>query len=84
MFYGIIIRLYYFDNQRHSIPHIHVYYQDQAAVMTISDGEILDGTIKANKRKLVEAWIEIHREELEADWALAVSGEPVFNIDPLK
>jgi hypothetical protein len=34
--------------------------------------------------KLVQAWIEIHKEDLMADWQLAVVGEPVFKIDPLK
>jgi hypothetical protein len=34
--------------------------------------------------KLVLAWIEIHQEELLANWALAVKGEQVFKIDPLK
>ena len=33
---------------------------------------------------LVQAWIEIHRDELEADWQLAVNGEAVFKIEPLK
>jgi len=34
--------------------------------------------------RLVLAWIEIHRDELMADWDLATSGENVFKIDPLK
>lgn len=34
--------------------------------------------------KLVQAWIEIHREELIADWELASNGEAIFKIDPLK
>ena len=34
--------------------------------------------------KLVQAWIEIHQEELLADWELAISGETIFKIDPLK
>jgi len=34
--------------------------------------------------KLVQAWIEIHKEDLLANWKLAVAGEPVFKIDPLK
>ena len=37
-----------------------------------------------SKTRLVDAWIEIHREELEADWKLAVNNEEVFKIDPLK
>lgn len=34
--------------------------------------------------KLVQAWIEIHREELVANWELASQGKNVFRIDPLK
>ena len=29
MFYGIIISMYYFDNQKHKTPHIHVKYQGE-------------------------------------------------------
>ena len=36
------------------------------------------------KNKLVLAWIEIHQESLMQDWNLAVDGNPVFNIEPLK
>jgi hypothetical protein len=32
----------------------------------------------------VQAWVEIHKEELMADWKLALEGEPVFKIDALK
>jgi len=84
MFYGIIIRLYYFDNQQHSTPHIHVHYQDESAVIEIPNGKLLEDSIKANKLKLVEAWIEIHKDELMADWELASKGESVFKIEPLK
>jgi hypothetical protein len=48
------------------------------------DGRVLEGKIPKTKQKLVDAWIEIHREELMADWQLAVSGDTVFKIDPLK
>jgi hypothetical protein len=84
MFYGIIVSMYFFDNRRHKQPHIHVKFQGEEAVFSIPDGEILEGVIKANKLRLVLAWIEIHRDELMADWELASQGEPVFKIDPLK
>jgi hypothetical protein len=29
-------------------------------------------------------WVEIHRDELMADWALAVEGNIPFKIEPLK
>ena len=66
------------------MPHIHVRYQDEEAVIAIPEGEVLEGTLKANKLRLVQAWIEIHREELMADWELASQGESIFKIDPLK
>jgi len=84
MFYGIIISMYYFDNKQHKVPHIHVKYQGEEAIFSIPDGEILEGNMKTNKRKLVEAWILIHEDELMADWELAINGEEVFKIDPLK
>jgi len=33
--------------------------------------------------KLVQAWLEIHREDLLADWNLAVQGLPPQRIKPL-
>jgi len=84
MFYGLIISMYYLDNKQHHLPHIHVKYQEDEAIISIPDGKIIDGMIKQNKLKLVLAWIEIHHEELMADWFLASSGETVFKIDPLK
>jgi hypothetical protein len=84
MFYGIIISMYFFDNRRHHLPHVHVKYQDQEAVISIPHGEVLEGSIPSSKLKLVEAWIEIHGEDLMADWELASTGQTVFPIDPLK
>ena len=54
------------------------------AVFSIGNGKLLAGKFSNNKTRLVQAWIEIHREELNADWKLAVNGEEVFKIDPLK
>ena len=56
----------------------------QVAVFTIEDGSILDGSLPNSKRKLVEAWIEIHRDELLANWQLAVEGATVFKIKGLE
>jgi len=84
MFYGIIISMYYLDNKQHNMPHIHVKYQDEEAVISIIDGILLEGVLKINKMKLVQAWIEIHNDELIADWELAINGDAIFKIDPLK
>ncbi len=84
MFYGIIVSMYFFDSRRHHRPHIHVKYQDQEAVIAIPGGEVLEGELNPNKLKLIGAWIEIHQDELMADWELASQGQQIFKIDPLK
>jgi hypothetical protein len=84
MFYGIIVRMFFFDTDRHKTPHIHVQYGEQSAVLSIPDGELLRGELKRSKLKLIEAWIEIHREELMANWELAVEGQEPFKIEPLR
>jgi hypothetical protein len=84
MFYGIVIYMYFFDDERHKLPHIHARFQGQDAVVSILDGGVLAGDIPKAKMKLVQAWLEIHREELMANWELAVNGQPPFAIDPLR
>lgn len=84
MFYGIIIRMYFYDDRQHHAPHIHAEYSGDRAVFSITDGDVIAGSIPSNKTQLVKAWIEIHREELSADWELAVNGQEIFRIEPLK
>ena len=83
MFYGIIIRLYLLDNVHHRLPHIHARYAEFEASIGISDGEVLAGDLPRKQLRLVQAWIELHRDELVADWALAASGELPYKIEPL-
>ena len=84
MFYGIIVKMYFLDKKRHKKAHIHVKYQNQEAVFAIPDGKLLEGKLPPAKTRLVSAWIEIHREDLMADWELASKGESVFRIAPLQ
>ena len=84
LFQGLIIYMYYLDNKQHKLPHIHVKYNDQIAVYSIPEGILLEGALPPAKEKLVIAWIEMRREDLIANWQLAVVGETIFKIDPLK
>lgn len=83
MFYGIIIRMFLIDNQHHHLPHIHAKYAEFEASISIQDGEILGGELPRKQLRLVQAWIELHRDELQADWEIAVSGENPYKIAPL-
>jgi hypothetical protein len=83
MFYGIIIRMYQIDNQHHNLPHFHAKYAEFEASIRIDDGEVLAGELPRKQLRLVQAWIELHRDELQADWELAVAGENPYKITPL-
>lgn len=76
--------MYFLDNRRHNRPHIHARYQNDEAVFAIPDGEVLEGSLPRGKLRLVAAWIEIHQDELMADWQLAVNGHQPFKIEPLR
>ncbi len=83
MFFGIIIRMYCAPSE-HNPPHIHVYFQNDKAVVNIKTCEITAGSLPKKKERLVLAWVEIHQDELIADWELASNGELPFKIEPLK
>ena len=84
MFYGVIIYMYFFDNRKYARPHIHAEYAEHQVVISIDDGTILDGSLPPKQLKMVQAWVAIHEEELAADWKLAIQGQELFRIDPLK
>jgi hypothetical protein len=84
MFFGILIRMFFYDNKEHKLPHIHVQYNEFEATISIDTGEILEGKLPQKQMRLVQAWIEIRKEDLIANWTLAVNGETPMKIDPLK
>jgi hypothetical protein len=84
MFYGILVSMYALDIEKHHAPHIHVRYNEFKVVLGIPEGELLEGSLPSRQMKLVLAWIELHRDELMADWTLAAGGQTPFKIDPLR
>ncbi|WP_371744314.1 DUF4160 domain-containing protein [Oceanispirochaeta sp. M1] len=78
-----MIRMY-LGRKEHNPPHFHAYYQDSKGVFDISKCELTEGNLPRRQVKLIEAWAELHKEELLADWRLAQNGEIPFKIDPLK
>lgn len=83
MFFGIIIRMYYAPKE-HNPPHIHVYFSDNVVVINIQNIEIIEGELPKKQLRLVMAWIEIHQDDLLANWKLCQNGEKPFSIEPLK
>jgi hypothetical protein len=84
IFYGITVYMFYFDDKNHHKPHIHINYAEYDASISIESGEIIACDFPKKKLKLVQAWIEIHKDELNADWKLAIQGDSLFKIAPLQ
>ena len=82
--FGIIIRMYMEVGAPHHLPHLHAYYQEDVAIFSLDPVELIAGGVPRRQRRLVEAWAELHQEELLADWALLQAGELPSPIDPLE
>ena len=83
-FFGIIIRMFAEPTAQHHRPHFHAFYQDAAAVFAIDFVEVIGGELPQRQRRLVEAWAEIHRDELSDDWRRLQAGQSPFRIEPLR
>lgn len=79
-FYGIVITMYFDD---HAPPHFHARYGEYDAQVLIESAQILHGRLPRRALGLVREWVELHREELAANWERAHSDEPLVTIDPL-
>ncbi|MDD9807871.1 MAG: DUF4160 domain-containing protein [Gammaproteobacteria bacterium] len=83
MFHGIIIRMP--ENPRTDAPpYFTASYTDFEAQVDIERAEVVTGNLPEKQTHLVEAWGEIYRDELMANWRLMKEHEEPFRINPLK
>ena len=82
-FFGIIVRMFVEAGGSHHVAHFHAYWQDQAAVISIEPIDMIAGSFPTRQRRLVEAWAELHQQELLDDWNWLQRGQPPVPIDPL-
>ena len=64
-FYGIIVYMFFND---HNPPHFKVKYGEFEANILIETGVLINGDFPLGKLKLVQAWAEIHKNELQTMW----------------
>jgi hypothetical protein len=83
-FYGIVIGMFAVGQGRHHRPHFHAFYQEHAAVFAIDPVELIAGSLPRTQKRLVEAWAELHQQELEVDWMRLLAGRPAQRIEPLR
>jgi hypothetical protein len=81
-FYGITVYMYWFDNQRHSLPHIHVRYAGNEAVYDLL-GNLLEGQQPRRVHRMIEEWCNLRHEDLLDAWFEATFGKEIPWIAPL-
>ena len=72
-FFGILIKMYFRDDDKHHTPHFHAKFGED----NIFWKQFL------SKQKLVSAWAEIHKEELNALWDVMQTSDEYFKIKGL-
>ena len=83
-FYGIVVRMFVEPSGKHNEPHFQAYYQEHSAVVGIAAVSMIAGSLPRKQQRLVEAWAELHQEELLADWHLLLAGQTIEPIKPLE
>ena len=78
----LVIYLLFKDNRQHNKPHVHVYYGEYEAAISI-DGELLAGSPPQKQFKMITGWLAFHEEEAYKAWNQAVKGEHFDKIKPM-
>ncbi len=78
----LVIYLLFKDNRQHNKPHVHVYYGEYEAAISI-DGELLAGSLPQKQFKMITGWLAFHEEEAYKAWNQAVKGEHFDKIKPM-
>jgi hypothetical protein len=81
-FFGIIITMYWDD---HNPPHFHAKHGEYNAKFAIDSGELIDGEMSKRDLRLIQAWSELHKDELMYNWKQSQLDNPDFiTIAPLR
>ena len=71
----------YFDD--HNPPHFHVEYNDNEALIAISDLSVLKGNLPPRVMGLAMEWARLHQTELLENWNMVKDSGKYYKIDPL-
>ena len=82
-FYGIVVKMIYNDVGQHHKPHVHIYYGEYEASISL-DGEMLAGHLPEKQYRIISGWLALHEDELYKAWNYAIRGEAFDKIEPLK
>ncbi len=79
-FLGIVIGMFYRD---HAPPHFHAAYGEYEVTVEIETG-VVQGRFPRRALEHVLEWLELHSDELLANWELCRKNMPLKTIAPLE
>lgn len=66
----------------HLPPHFHAEYQDYEVTIDIANGGVT-GQMPRRALRMIWSWLDLHKEELEENWARARDRRVLLEIAPL-
>ncbi|PWU14650.1 MAG: transcriptional regulator [Bdellovibrio sp.] len=82
-FFGISIYMYWYDTQKHKMPHFHARYGGSEGVFDLS-GRCIEGNLSARTNRLVAEWCAERQLELKQAWQNAMAGKELPWVLPLR
>jgi hypothetical protein len=82
-FFGMSVYMYWFDTQRHKLPHFHVRYQGLEAVFALN-GDLVEGNLGARAHRLLQEWARERAADVKRAWECAASGKEIPWILPIQ
>ena len=79
-FLGMVISIYFDD---HNPPHFHVEYNDNEALISISDLSVIKGNLPPRVMGLAMEWARLHQTELLENWNMLQENGKFNKIEPL-
>ena len=52
----------------HQPPHIHAYFGEREAWLSIATGQVIHGALPARRRKAVQSWLDANRPRVAYVW----------------
>ena len=63
---GVRIVIYLKD---HVPPHLHAFFADDEAQISILTGDVLNGSLPHSKLRAVQQWLDAHRDQVSYIWS---------------
>lgn len=68
----------------HMPPHFHASYGSDNVLISISDLEVIEGSLPSKQLKMLLGWAALRQDQLLDNWELASQKQTLFEIEPLK